>query len=107
VIGKRGRLEVPLWWSTTDDLDLVIGCPPAGMLDPFKLTSVRARRTTGTTFLGRIMGMGPGLCGDGIIDVDANRKRLHPINKPAQHAVWVRSAPMGDYTVAVRPWLLR
>jgi hypothetical protein len=47
------------------------------------------------------MGMGPGVCGDGIIDVDANRKRLHPINDPAEHAVWVRSAPMGDYTVAV------
>lgn len=103
VIGKRGPVEVTLWWNTTDDLDLFVVCPPAGLLDPWELTPVRAKRIVSGPFRGRIMGMGPGVCGDGSIDVDANRQRLHPVNNPAEHAVWQNSIPAGVYTVGVRP----
>ena len=103
VIGKRGPIEVTLWWESTDDLDLVVACPPAGLLDPWEMTAVRSQRTIGGTFPNRLMGMGPGVCGDGTIDVDANRKRIHPVDHPAEHAVWQERIPAGAYTVAVRP----
>jgi len=92
VVGERGRLEITLWWDTTDDLDIVVKCP-GGVLDSAYLFASKR--------LGVIAGRGPGVCGDGIIDVDANRKRLHPVNNPAEHAFWKRNVPAGLLEVEV------
>jgi len=83
-VGRRGKLEVTLWWNTTDDLDLTVDCP-GGAISP------------------REGQHGPGICGDGIHDVDANQKMANPVNDPKEHATW-NSPPTGDYKVWVKAY---
>jgi len=73
--GKTGRLQVTLAWHTFDDLDLEIVCP-LGMLAQ-----------------SRYKQKAPGNCGDGKIDVDANRKMLNPVINPVENAVWENDIP--------------
>jgi hypothetical protein len=84
-IGARGKLEITLWWHTVDDLDLRVVCP-GGMISP------SSSHTTG-----------PGICGDGVHDVEANRNMIDPVNDPAEHIVWKRDIPEGSYKVLVVP----
>ncbi|WP_294532291.1 hypothetical protein [uncultured Rhodoblastus sp.] len=78
-----GKLEVFLAWHTLDDLDLVITCP-GGRLGAF-----------GGTFGGSF---GPGVCGDGNLDVDANRNLVMNIqHDPVEHIVWHDDPPAGNY----------
>jgi hypothetical protein len=83
-VGRRGKLEVTLWWNTTDDLDLTINCP-GGMISP------------------RAGQHGPGVCGDGVHDVDANQKMVNPVSDPKEHAAWTLP-PDGDYRVEVKAY---
>jgi hypothetical protein len=85
VVGNPGRLQITLWWHTRDDLDLYVDCP-GGQISPF----------SGET-------KGPGICGDGALDVDANRNRINTIPNPAEHVYWQDDVPLGTYSVAVRP----
>jgi hypothetical protein len=84
-VGARGRLEITLWWRTKDDLDLNVLCP-GGRISP-----VNSQTT------------GPGICGDGLHDVEANRNLINPVNDPAEHIVWQRGIPEGLYKVLVVP----
>lgn len=71
-------LEVFLAWKTLDDLDLVVFCPGGGSI-------------------GGIVNH-PGTCGDGTIDLDANRNlSVNVSTTPTEHAVWRRSIPEGVY----------
>jgi len=83
-VGRRGKLEVTLWWNTKDDLDLTINCP-GGTLSP------RANQH------------GPNICGDGVHDVDANQKMVNSVTDPKEHAAWT-SPPDGDYRVEVKAY---
>ena len=73
-----------LWWHTKDDLDLMIKCP-VGLKGSNSHTK------------------GPGICGDGILDHDANRKLVNPVSDPVEHIVWQRIIPDGQYEVWVKP----
>jgi hypothetical protein len=84
-VGRRGKLEVTLWWNTTDDLDLTVECP-GGYLSPEDSKH------------------GPGICGDGVHDVDANQKMVHPVTDPKEHATW-DSPPDGSYQVWVKAYM--
>jgi hypothetical protein len=85
VVGKPGRLQITLWWFTRDDLDLYVDCP-GGHINPFNAAT-----------------KGPGICGDGELDVDANRNRINTVTDPKEHVVWEDDVPLGSYSVAVRP----
>jgi hypothetical protein len=77
-----------LWWHTTDDIDLYLQChPPGKEISP---TNAASR--------------GPGLCGDGILDVDANRNMASPTTSPAEHIYWKENIPPASYVVKVRPF---
>ena len=74
-----GQLEVFLAWHTLDDVDLEIDCPG-----------------------GRITGVGgafgPGICGDGKLDLDANRDLTVNIqHDPVEHISWREAPPTGEY----------
>jgi len=74
-----GQLEVFLAWHTLDDVDLEIDCPG-----------------------GRITGVGgafgPGICGDGKLDLDANRDLTVNIQRdPIEHIAWRDAPPTGEY----------
>ena len=78
---KRGMLEVFLAWKTLDDLDLVIYCPGDGSVG------------------GAVNHAGS--CGDGAIDIDANRNlSVNMSSTPTEHAVWDHSIPEGGYRIA-------
>lgn len=84
-VGKRGNLEVTLWWETKDDLDLNVFCP-RGAIKPNNAST-----------------KGPGICGDGIHDVDANRNLINPVLDPKEHIVWISDIPDFVYRVYVIP----
>lgn len=84
IVGRRGKLEITLWWNTTDDLDLTVKCP-GGVISP------------------RAGQQGPGICGDGVHDVDANQKMINPVTDPKEHAAWT-SPPDGEYRVEVKAY---
>jgi hypothetical protein len=88
IVGKSGRMQVTLWWHSTDDIDLYLECNPPG-----KEMSPQNAATRG-----------PGLCGDGILDVDANRNMASPTTSPAEHIYWKENIPAASYTVKVRPF---
>jgi hypothetical protein len=87
---RTGRLQITLAWFSTDDLDLFVECP-GGRLSQFD------RHT------------GPGICGDGTIDLDANRHEYGkgytspPTTTPVENAVWQTNVPSGTYRVEVFP----
>jgi hypothetical protein len=83
-VGRRGKLEITLWWNTKDDLDLTVRCP-GGMLSP----------NAGQH--------GPGVCGDGVHDVDANQKMVSPVTDPKEHVPW-SAPPDGPYKVEVKAY---
>jgi hypothetical protein len=85
VVGARGKLEITLWWNTTADLDLDVDCP-GGKISPLAAAS-----------------LGPGICGDGTHDVDANRNMVNPVNDPKEHVTWNKDVPSGKYTVWAHP----
>lgn len=84
-VGARGKLEVTLWWETTDDLDLWVFCP-GGAIKPDDGAK------------------GPGICGDGYHDADANYKRINPTSDPKEHVYWNANIPTGTYKAYVRPF---
>ena len=84
-VGARGKLEVTLWWQTKDDLDLMVMCP-GGLIKGLNSDT-----------------RGPGICGDGILDHDANRKLVNPVSDPVEHIVWQRVIPDGQYEVWAKP----
>ena len=76
---KSGKLEVFLAWHTLDDLDLEIECP-------------------GGKIGGQSGQPGPGVCGDGRVDLDANKNLKENIEtEPVEHAVWRDQIPLGTY----------
>lgn len=90
--GKSGRLEITLSWKTKDDLDLEVQC-----LD-------QAQHWIGYLAQSTYNGMtGKGACGDGRIDLDANRKMINPISDPVENAVWTSNPPDRMY-IRVMPF---
>lgn len=84
-VGKRGALEITLWWETRDDLDLFVNCP-TGTIKP---TNTETR--------------GPGICGDGVLDVDANRTWSNATLSPREHVTWATDIPSNALGVDVQP----
>ncbi len=84
---RHGRLEITLWWETPDDLDLNVTCP-GGTITP------NTKKTRG-----------PGICGDGIMDKDANKRMQSSMPHPHEHVVWDKVIPAGIYKVFVLPKL--
>ena len=85
-VGRHGVLEITLWWNTIDDLDLEVRCP-GGLISPFEPST-----------------LGPGICGDGQHDIDANRNMEPPVTtNPREHVVWTKDIPEGLYKVIVQP----
>lgn len=80
---KQGKLEVFADWSTADDVDLSVQCP-------------------GGTVGGVAGKPGPGICGDGKLDLDANRNLLvNVVPNPVEHIVWQNDIPAGDYVFGI------
>jgi hypothetical protein len=85
---KPGKLEVFLEWRTLDDVDLESFCP-GGRLGG-----------SGSAF-------GPGICGDGKLDLDANRNLTTNIQRDAvEHIAW-QDPPTGEYRFAVHLYLAK
>ena len=74
-----GKLEVFLAWHTLDDVDLEIECP-------------------GGLISGLNGNFGPGICGSGKLDLDANRDLTVNIQRdPVEHIAWSDEPPAGEY----------
>lgn len=81
--GHNGTLQFTLSWSTRDDLDLNVECP-GGRIDSQP---------------GRA---GPGICGDGRKDIDANRNLTDNVSlTPIENMVWQTDIPQGRYQIEV------
>ncbi len=81
--GKKGRLQFTLAWNTLDDLDLNVTCPGG------HIGSARGER-------------GPGICGDGVKDIDANRNLVENVSStPVENVVWPSDYPDGTYRLEV------
>lgn len=81
--GRNGRLQFTLEWATLDDLDLNVSCPGGGI-----------DSTPGHA--------GPGICGDGLKDVDANRNLIENVSStPIENVVWQDDIPSGLYRIEV------
>lgn len=81
--GQTGKLQVTLSWHTLDDLDLNADCP-------------------GGTLGGNLDIRGPGVCGDGIKDIDSNRKLKENVSSdPVENIVWQNDIPQGSYQFTV------
>lgn len=81
--GQSGRLQFTLLWNTLDDLDLNVTCP-GGLISGYP----------GHT--------GPGVCGDGRKDLDANRNLVENVSStPIENVVWQSDIPQGRYSVEV------
>ncbi len=81
--GHNGRLQFTLEWATLDDIDLNVDCP-GGRIDA----------TPGHS--------GPGICGDGRKDVDANGNLVRNVSTtPIENIVWQDDIPSGTYRIEV------
>ena len=81
--GKKGQLQFTLAWNTLDDLDLNVTCPGG------HISSAQAER-------------GPGICGDGVKDIDANRNLVENVSStPVENVVWPSDYPDGTYRLEV------
>jgi hypothetical protein len=77
---KQGKLEAFLDWSTPDDLDLSVFCPGG------HVGGVNSKP-------------GPGVCGDGKLDLDANRNLVtNVVPNPVEHVAWQTDIPPGEYS---------
>lgn len=81
--GRNGTLQFTLTWPTRDDLDINVDCPG-----------------------GRIDGLpghgGPGICGDGRKDIDANRNLTDNVStSPIENVVWQSDIPQGQYKIEI------
>jgi hypothetical protein len=87
--GHSGKLQVTLSWHTLDDLDLNVFCP-GGMLGGNQ--DIR----------------GPGVCGDGVKDVDSNKNLKENISsKPVENIVWQNDIPNGNYKFEILPYMTK
>jgi hypothetical protein len=87
--GHSGKLQVTLSWHTLDDLDLNVFCP-GGMLGGNR--DVR----------------GPGVCGDGVKDVDSNRNLKENVSSnPVENIVWQDDVPRGNYKFEILPYMAK
>ncbi len=87
--GQNGRLQFTLEWATLDDLDLNVFCP-GGTIDA----------TPGHA--------GPGICGDGRKDIDANRNLVANVSPtPIENVVWQSDIPSGTYRVEVIEYMAK
>ena len=81
--GKKGQLQFTLAWNTLDDLDLNVTCPGG------HISSAQVER-------------GPGICGDGVKDTDANRNLVENVSStPVENVVWPLDYPDGTYRLEV------
>ena len=81
--GKKGQLQFTLAWNTLDDLDLNVTCPGG------QISSISGER-------------GPGVCGDGVKDIDANRNLVENVSStPVENVVWPADFPDGNYRLEV------
>ena len=81
--GHSGRLQFTLEWATFDDLDLNVDCP-GGRIDAMPGHA------------------GPGICGDGRKDVDANGDLVRNVSAtPIENVVWQDDVPSGAYRIEV------
>lgn len=82
--GETGKLEVTLSWSTRDDLDLVAYCP-------------------GGTIGGHDGKKGPGVCGDGQQNIDANKNQNENVtDDPIEYIRWKDEIPDGRYKFEIK-----
>jgi hypothetical protein len=89
--GKSGRLQITLSWRTKDDLDLEVRCSAEDWIGFLAQATYKNLP-------------GKGQCGDGRIDVDANRKMINPVTDPVENAVWDANIPQ-FMVVYVRPFI--
>ncbi len=81
--GKKGQLQFTLAWNTLDDLDLNVTCPGG------QISSISGER-------------GPGICGEGVKDIDANRNLVENVSStPVENVVWPANFPAGNYGLEV------
>lgn len=81
--GHNGLLQFTLSWATLDDLDLNVDCP-GGRIDSQPGHA------------------GPGICGDGRKDIDANRNLTDNVSTtPIENIVWQGDIPQGQYRIEV------
>lgn len=81
--GRNGKLQFTLLWDTLDDLDLNVTCP-GGDINGFP-----GHR-------------GPGICSDGVKDLDANRNTTENVSEhPVENVVWQGDPPQGTYRIDV------
>ena len=81
--GHNGTLQFTLSWATRDDLDLNVYCPGG------RISNHRGEA-------------GPGICGDGRKDIDANRNLTDNLSSsPIENVVWQGEIPNGEYKVEV------
>ncbi len=81
--GGTGELQITLAWDTLDDLDLNVTCP-------------------GGHISSRDGEHGPGVCGDGVKDIDANRNLTENVSStPVENIVWSGNVPDGEYVIEI------
>ena len=81
--GKRGRLQLTLSWATTDDLDINVDCPGG------QISSYAGHR-------------GPGICGGGVKDIDANGDLVRNVSStPVENVSWAADVPEGTYLITI------
>lgn len=81
--GNRGKVQFTLSWGTTDDLDIDVDCPGG------QISSFPGHR-------------GPGVCGDGVKDIDANRNLVENVSTtPVENVSWADDVPDGTYVITI------
>jgi hypothetical protein len=87
--GHSGKLQVTLSWHTLDDLDLNSFCPGGQLGGNQNIT-------------------GPGVCGDGVKDVDSNRNLKENVSSnPVENIVWKNDIPQGNYRFEIIDYMTK
>lgn len=87
---NAGKLQITLAWHTNDDLDLQLSCPDGWLGQRLPVS----RQNWGQ-------------CGDGKIDLDANKKMITSVTNPVENAVWVQDIPQGFYSVGADAFMIK